>query len=198
MPKVCYSFSASIERFRRKSPDAATIEHQSKRALCHTVQLSIFPQLFFILLMNILSTMQKQKDWHDEDAKLYRQILCSRNVSAVGKELREEMAVMTKNLLTKYYHPDLLNAYIAFRFIPLDKNPGVRPTGVGEVLRRIIGKTVTWSLKAEIKEKARPLQTCAEHRADAKAAIRTMREIYENDAMDAVLMIGAKNAFSWH
>ena len=49
------------------------------------------------------------------------------------------------------------------RLIPLDKNPGVRPTGVGEVLRRIIGKTISAMFKEEIKEAAGPLQVCAGH-----------------------------------
>jgi len=33
-------------------------------------------------------------------------------------------------------------AFLACRLIPLDKNPGLRQIGVGEVLRRIIGKAV--------------------------------------------------------
>ena len=103
---------------------------------------------------------------------------------------------MTKNLLTTYYHSDLLEAYIASRLIPLDKNPGVRPIGVGEVLRRTIGKAVTWSLSMEIKEAAGPLQTCAGHGVGAEAAIHAMRKIYEDDATNAVLLIDAENAFN--
>ena len=36
--------------------------------------------------------------------------------------------------------PLLLKTYVASRLIPLNKNPGVRPIGVGEVLRHIVGK----------------------------------------------------------
>ena len=63
-------------------------------------------------------------------------MLCSKNFSTVGKELGEEIATMTKNLLTTYYHPDLLEAYIASCLIPLDKNPEVRPICVGEVTEK--------------------------------------------------------------
>ena len=73
------------------------------------------------------------------DAELYRRILCSKNFAAEGKTLREEIATLTRNLLTFNYHPSLPEGYTACRLIPLDKNPGVRPIGVGEVLRRIIG-----------------------------------------------------------
>ena len=89
-----------------------------------------------------------------------------------------------------------MEAYIASRLIPLDKNPGLRPIGVGEVLRRIIGKAVAWSLSMKIKEAAGPLQTCAGHGAGAEAAIHAMRKIYEDDATDAVLLIDAENAFN--
>ena len=54
-----------------------------------------------------------------------------------------------------------LEPYIACGLIPLDKNPGVRPIGVGEVLRRIIGKAVISIIKPDILESAGSLQLCA-------------------------------------
>ena len=47
-----------------------------------------------------------------------------------------------RKISTSYVDPSGLVAYTACRLIPLDKNPGVRPIGVGEVLRRIVGKAV--------------------------------------------------------
>ena len=75
------------------------------------------------------------------DAELYRRILCSKNFKAEGKVLREEKAVFTRDLFKFVYHPSFLEGYTSCRLIPLDKNPGIRPTVVGEVLRRIVGKT---------------------------------------------------------
>ena len=43
------------------------------------------------------------------------------------------------------------------RLIPLDKDPGVRPIGIGEVLRRIVGKVISRHAANEIKEAAGPL-----------------------------------------
>ena len=68
------------------------------------------------------------------DSDLYRRILCSKHFSAVGKTLREQIALLTRNLATNHYHPSLIESYVAARLIPLDKNPGIRPIGVGEVL----------------------------------------------------------------
>ena len=130
------------------------------------------------------------------DADLYRRILCSKKFSAAGKALREEIALLSKNLATKFYHPSLIATYIASRLIPLDKNPGIRPIGIGEVMRRIVGKTISRHSIEGIKEAAGPLQTCAGHGAGAEAAIHAMRQIFENEGTDAVLLIDASNAFN--
>ena len=82
------------------------------------------------------------------------------------------------------------------RLIPLDKNPGIRPIGVGEVLRRIIGKTVTSFLKKDIKEAVGPLQVCAGYSAGVGAAIHTMSHVFDEEETDGILLIDATNAFS--
>jgi hypothetical protein len=130
------------------------------------------------------------------DADLYRRILCSKNFNATGKALREQIALLARNLATKSYNPCLIGAYVNSRLIPLDKSPGVRPIGIGEVLRRIVGKTISQHTSDEIKEAAGPLQTCAGHGAGAEAAIHAMRTIFESEGTDAVLLIDASNAFN--
>ena len=45
--------------------------------------------------------------------------------------------------VTELEEPNSIMALMACRLIPLDKDPGLRPIAVGEVLRRIIGKAVT-------------------------------------------------------
>ena len=87
------------------------------------------------------------------------------------------------------------NGELSF-LIPLNKNPGVRPIGVGEVLRRIMGKAVSWACKEEIKQAAGPLQTCAGFQAGAEAAIHAMQSFFREEETDAVLLIDASNAFN--
>ena len=59
-----------------------------------------------------------------------------------------------------------VEAYTACRLIPLNKNPnGIRPIGIGEVLRRIIGKAIIAEIKPEIMKSAGCLQLCAGQKA---------------------------------
>ena len=95
-----------------------------------------------------------------------------------------------------YYHPSLLEGYTSCRLIPLDKNPGIRPTGVGEVLRRIVGKNVSGFLKEEIKETADPFQVCAGHSADSETVIHAMSQVFVEEGTDGILLIDAGNAFN--
>ena len=73
--------------------------------------------------------------------------MISKNYGTTGKELRTAIAKMAQKLCTteialQENNKTSLEAYIACRLIPLEKKPsGVRPIGIGEVLRRIIGKS---------------------------------------------------------
>ena len=110
--------------------------------------------------------------------------------------MREEIAVLTKNLLTRNFHQSFLESYVASTLIPLDKNPGVRPIGVGETLRPIVAKTITRILAEEIKEAAGALQACDGQNAGAETVIHAMSSVFEEERTDAVLLIDASNAFN--
>ena len=56
----------------------------------------------------------------------------------------------------------------------LDKNRGVRPIGVGEVLCRIVGECIEWVLKEDIQLAAGPLQTATGLQSGIEAAIHSM------------------------
>ena len=136
------------------------------------------------------------------DAEGWRRILLSKNYGAIGKDLRTALAKMTQVLCTRPF-PDTdsqttnLQAYVANRLIPLLKSPsGIRPIGIGEVLRRIIGKAVMTELKPDILNSAGNLQLCAGQKAGCEAAAHAMGDIFEEENTDAVLFIDASNAFN--
>ena len=74
------------------------------------------------------------------DAYVWRR-LCSSFKSA-SKYLCSALAAVGRRLCTDSINPDHLSAFVACRLIPLDKSPGVRPIGIGEVPRRIIAKAI--------------------------------------------------------
>ncbi|MEM7054121.1 MAG: hypothetical protein AAF446_06185 [Pseudomonadota bacterium] len=76
------------------------------------------------------------------DALQYHHMLSSRKYKVENKELRTQMALLAQKLATEVIDPSTLEAYTAYQLIPLNKNPGIRPIGVGEILRRIIGKCI--------------------------------------------------------
>ena len=89
-----------------------------------------------------------------------------------------------------------MEAFLSCTLIPLDKNPGVRPIGIGEVLRRIVGKSIITILKPEILQSAGNLQLCAGQLGGCEAAVHAMGEIFDEDECEAVLLVDATNAFN--
>ena len=64
----------------------------------------------------------------------------------------------------------------------LDKNPGLRPIGVGKVLRRITGTVVVMKVvKEDIKKAAGCLQLCAGQEAGCEAAIHAMLKTFKSN-----------------
>ena len=57
-------------------------------------------------------------------------------------DLCTALALVARRLATEHVDPAGLSALVASRLIALDKCPGVRPIGVGEVSRRIIAKAI--------------------------------------------------------
>ena len=111
------------------------------------------------------------------------------------------MAPMARNLATRTLEiqedgSTSIEAYLSCRLIPLEKLPGVRPIGIGEVIRRIIGKTVIATVKSQIVQCAGPLQRCAGQRSGCEAAVHAMTEAFDQDESEAILLVDAANAFN--
>ena len=121
--------------------------------------------------------------------------LCSSFHSA-SNDLCHSLARLAQRLCTEYVHPDGLSALVASRLIALDKNPGVRPIGVGEVSRRIIAKAVLSIIRVDIQEVTGSLQLCSGQTSGCEAAVHTLNEAYHQDDAEAVLLVNATNAFN--
>ena len=72
--------------------------------------------------------------------------------------------------------------FIACHLIPLDKNPGLRPIGVGKVFRRILASVGS-------------LQVGEGHEAGCEPLTHAIRRVYEEQSAEAVL-VDSSNTFS--
>ena len=68
----------------------------------------------------------------------------------------------------------------------MDKNPGLRPIGIDEVLRQIASKVVVSHIREDIISAVGLLQVCAGQEAGCESLVHVMHEIYE-DQSEAVL-----------
>ena len=83
----------------------------------------------------------------------YWRYLCT----SFHRALCASLSLVARHLCTGIVDLDGLTAFIVCQLIALDKYPGVRSIGVGEVVRRIIGKAVLTTVKMDILEAAGPL-----------------------------------------
>ena len=91
----------------------------------------------------------------------------------------------------------MLSELLSNRLIPLDKgNSAVRPIGIGEVLRRIISKAATRILKKDIQQGAGNVQTCTGVECGIEAAIHAVRETFNEDSSEGLMLVDASNAFN--
>lgn len=128
------------------------------------------------------------------DAHAWRR-LCSSFKSA-SHSLCSSLAGVTKRIATTLVNPEGIHAFVACRLIPLDKCPGVRPIGIGEVPRRIAAKAILSIVSPDVEEAAGPLQVCAGQEGGCEAAVHAMRRIFEDSNTEAVLLVDATNAFN--
>ena len=118
------------------------------------------------------------------DADGWKHILCSKSYGNASSDLCDAIADLAKKLCTEPILPETLHEFIANRLIPLDKgedkegNPGVRPIGVGEILRRIVGKVVVGCIREDIiNAAAGPLQTGAGLKSGIEASTQLLQSM---------------------
>ncbi len=131
------------------------------------------------------------------DAEMWLHILCTKQLKNKPTELCDAIADCAKKLATSYINPMYLEGFTACRLVPLDKNPtGIRPIGIGEILHRIIGKAIVYTINEDIVNATAPLQICAGVPGGVEAAVHAVREMYEDPNVEGILLVDAANAFN--
>ena len=128
------------------------------------------------------------------DAAGWRRLCCS--FHAASKSLCAALAGVARRIATSYVDPEGLAAFTACRLCPLDKCPGVRPIGISEVPRRLIGKALMVVLGKDVQTAAGSFQLSAGQTSGCEAAVHAMRKLFDDPDTEGVLLVDAKNAFN--
>ena len=128
------------------------------------------------------------------DALGWRRLVTS--FKKASDDLCVSMACVARRISSDYVDPESLVSFTACRLIALDKNPGIRPIGIGEVSRRILSKAILSVIRSDIKEAAGSIQLCVGQISGCEAGVHAMRKILFEEDTDAILLVDANNAFN--
>ena len=114
--------------------------------------------------------------------------------------LRRSVAKFVEWLANDYPPWASYRAMTWSRLVGLDKCPGVRPIGIGDILRRLFAKVLLIVVGKEATRACGTDQLCCGLEAGIEGGIHHMRSMWDehdNDEEDwRVLLIDAKNAFN--
>ena len=129
----------------------------------------------------------------DEDD--WRRILVSRDYGNAGNNLHKAIASFIKKICIKKINDSSLSPLMGSRLIPLNKNLGLRPIGVGEVLRRVMRKVAMSAFSENVTTVSSDAHMCGRS-LGSEAAIHALRIIFQHENSDTVILIDATNAFN--
>ena len=131
------------------------------------------------------------------DADSWKHVLCSKSFGKLSEELADEIAIATRRFCVEDIPHNYTNLLFDCRLVPLMKEDnGVRPIGIGETLRRIVGKSVTKVVRSDVQLAGGCLQTCTGVEAGIESSIHAMLRLFQSEDCEAVILVDADNAFN--
>ena len=109
--------------------------------------------------------------------------LCTSFKSA-SQALCHSLALTAKRLCTVLVDPSSISSLLACRLIALDKNPRVRPIGIGETARRIIAKAVLGVTRPDIQEATGSVQLCAGQTAGVESTVHAVHDCFRQEGTE--------------
>ena len=187
--------STVFDELIRKHPDPSPITPTSLVTSnttsfqgCHPI---IFDYLNGDLICRTAVRVEGSAGPSGVDALGWRRLCTS--FQTASSDLCHSLASVARRISTAFVDPDTLQPLLNYHLIALDKNPGVRPIGIGETSRHIIVKAVLQVVKQNVLDAAGCLQLCAGQRAGCEAAVHAMREIFTDKGTEGVLLVNASN-----
>ncbi|KAL5266928.1 hypothetical protein ACHWQZ_G004092 [Mnemiopsis leidyi] len=189
-----------IQQLLQKHPHAAEIQEGSVFEGPHQIPHEVtFHPIDAQAIFNAAKNTHGSAGPSGIDADGWQRFLCSRSFGKETENLCSTIAEFTRKIASSEINPIYLTAFTASRLIPLDKGDekhSVRPIGVGEVLRRNVGKTIIQLLKFDVAQTTAPIQTCGGIKGGVEAAVHGLRSIWEESGTEAIILVDASNAFN--
>jgi hypothetical protein len=116
-----------------------------------------------------------------------------------SKDLQHSLAKLATRLQNELVPWPTIRALRAGRLIALDKQPGVRPIGIGDTLYRLLAKSSLVVCKEEAKEVCGIDQLAAGLESGIEGAIHAMNDLWDQCNQEesfGYLLIDARNAFN--
>ena len=131
------------------------------------------------------------------DADFWSKILCNSMFGNASDDICHAIALLARMLCSEeLVDPKSIERLVACRLISLDKSLGIRPIGVGEVLRHIIGKAILTVLKSGILNVTNYQQLCAGLESGCEVAVHAVVDLFEEDKTHGFIQIDASNVFN--
>uniref|UniRef100_A0A0G4GFL8 Uncharacterized protein n=1 Tax=Chromera velia CCMP2878 TaxID=1169474 RepID=A0A0G4GFL8_9ALVE len=119
------------------------------------------------------------------DSTYYQLRIAVLSLERESRELREELVNLATKMGRRVFEWDQVKALIACRLVALDKCPGVRPVGIGEAIKRLLGNAVMKETRKELQEACGANQLCSGLMGGLEGGIHAVRELWETLTQEA-------------
>ena len=106
------------------------------------------------------------------------------------------VAKFVKRPATSIIPLDDLIAFNGCRLVAMDKGPGTRLIGIGEVMHRITGPIIGDCIRQYLSSISGNMQLCLGQKCGRQHAIHSLRRTFDDPENEAILQVDAKNAFN--
>ena len=128
------------------------------------------------------------------DAKSLKRLMTNKIFQVQAEKILSAITSITNKMSAKEIIREDVEPLMAVRMIAVKKKDGgIRPVGISEIIRRVIAKTIAWTIKDDIKQVTGTRQ-CAGLQGACEASVKAIDELYQEG--NAILVLDAEGAYN--